>query len=863
MGRVCITYPLYPPLIHEGINVTIENHWLVNHAADNIWCDPNNDNRITAQLARLSSPEGETYGMQVTEYSIKLPTEDRWYHVYQLGNLSCEYVGIKELGNAWARLDRVVNEYGLNIKVYSDAGRTFPLSLAWIRQLPNDNVIVALGTYEAQINLSVTPMYICFYDGKYRHTADYDSKLATKITGVLARNQVELENTFRLYQSEREKLGNTTAFVNGYPVADLNSNSAEVWDYIEVYRDSLVKETHFFDVKHLATFTSKLDKERKYLIHPPKGCEALEFVNDLDIFLFCGNTGCYLPIHKPQTLRQLTHHDYSISSHFIQELSNANGWTSLDDIQIKINIRNSGIGRELVYEHTQLRELYKMDDRCIANAMVGMNSTVVEWQAAELENSLYCRLAAARYYDITKDFATDTYGYNAVSKYVSDTPVKITDNVFQLPPLLKGMITVYEYDEDGLYLEHHVVEHMTDGLYRPSNPNCKLIEPLIGEAKDTASVYYNATDFTTIKGINYRFYKCPMKNGEVPYRKFIDITDTDEVSIGSDGKVIWNIDATRYMPVVVSDEVILHYTRDANLADGVIDFNVTSDRTGNGFSIPYAPKVLDLSIGKYQLIPEVDYHVEWPRIVIYSKERLGAEEDFATIPVTIRAIGIAPSYESPKPGYVVNNLLSNNNRFDVRDGKVVRFIVGGKLKHRSDIAFREDTAIGIDGLANGTPYVINDTMIPLRTIVSDERSIYELKEWDEELDKRIEEYLTLFIPQPPNVEHNPILTRYRTFSPLLNKIIHDLKADLLRPVEDDERNLISTQQLDKIMVPYLDYLDFDPIRLKVDDNYVVTEPHAFTSAIELTPLEFSLVERINDRYLGNKIILNKLLSIKG
>lgn len=840
-----------------------DNNWLVCHTRDNVWCDPSNDHKVTVGLARISEPAGETYGMRVSEYSIKLPTVSEWYHVYQIGNLSASYVGIKELWDGWSRLDRVINEYGVNIKVYSADGRTYPLSLVWIRQLPNDNVILAIKNFDKQMDLQETKLFACFYDGEFRHSSGYSDSFTTTIFSDIMQNQMVLENTFRAYQNEKSKPGQVQAYVNGYAVENLDSESAEVWDYVEFVRDGIVKESHDFMIKDLTAFNSKLDAKRKYLLHPPKGCEDIEFTNDVEIFLYNGNDGRYFPIHFTYTLRQVTHHDFSIDTHVVNEILQAAGWKSSDDVKLRLNVRYSGINRELIYEHTQLRELYKMSDECIYNAMAGINSTVVEWQAATLENSLYNRIMATRYTSLNRSDSTKMYGYHAISKYIADCPLKCNkDGSFRLPPLVRGKVSVFEYTEDGRLLGVNVIDHIYESPYRAVNADCKLIEPLIGEVSDEASIYYDAKDFTLKPCVNYRFYKTPKKNGDIPYRVFEDITDTDQYSI-VDGKVVWTFDTDIFMATVVSDERILYYTHNANLVDGVIDFNVVSDQSANGFSCPYAPAALSLSIGDHQLIAEVDYHVEWPRIVIFSKERLGSEDNFSSIPVKIRAIGLGAEYKSSAPGFVIDGILSNDNRFDLRDSKVVRIVVDGKLRHRDDVIFREDTSVSMHDVTNGLPYVVDNTMVPLRNIIDREKSEYELRTIDEELEGRVEDYLSVFIPQAPTVEHNPIPRRYRLFSVLLNKIIHDLDTGILNPVEDDERNLISTAQFDTIMKPYLKWLDIDPIRLGVDTRYLVVEPHAYETPIQLSPLDFSLVERVNDRYLGNKIVLNKLLAIKG
>lgn len=840
----------------------MSNNWLVNHAINNVWCDPSIDGQYTMQLAKLSNPEGDTYGMQVSGFSILLPTDTDWYHVYQIGNMSTAYVGIPQLHDVWNRLDQVLDVHGSNIKVYGIDGRLYPNSLIWIRQLNNDNVILALSDDEKQIDLKTTTIYVSFYDGQFRNTPAYTDEYKLGSYSKLVRNQAEIENVFRQYQLEVAKRGSTQAYVNGRAVSNLTNETVEPWDYVDIIRDGIVRESYSFNVKDLLTFNSTLDKARKYLIHPNKNTTDLDFTNDYEIFIYNKLDGRYFPIHRSSTIRQLTHRDLSISVQTIQDIRLLAGWPSLDDLIIKVNIRWSGLERKLIHETTQISELYKMSDECIVNAMVGINSTIVEWQAANLEQSNYCRLMAARYYDIDKQKVTDVYGYNAVSKYISDTPIKAKAGLLTLPPLINGKVSVYEYDADGNYLGLNIINHLDNVDYTPVNVNCQLIEPLIGVTSETPPVHFDAVNFTVVDGFNYRFFKSPKKDGTPTYANYVDITDTDEYSIGEHGKVLWNLDLTKFTPAVASDASILHYTTIESMEDGIIDFQVCGVVDGDK-EIPYHPYSLSLYIGQHQLLPEIDYCVQWPRIIVFSKMRLGNEANFAEIPITVRAVGLTKKYEAAKIGYVVDGLLSNNTRFDLNDVEVNRIVVAGQLKHHSDVHFREDQAVGIAGISNGTPYIVDDTIIPLRNVITYKDSIYTLKMKERELRHRLEDYLSIYIPQAPTVVHNPIANRYKTFSPIMNKIISDLYDKILVPVEDDATNLISTQQFDSIMENYLQYLSFDPIRNGVNTNYVVVEPHAYAAIITLTALQYSLIERINKRYLGNKIVLNKLLTVRG
>ena len=226
----------------------------------------------------------------------------------------------------------------------------------------------------------------------------------------------------------------------------------------------------------------------------------------------------------------------------------------------------------------------------------------------------------------------------------------------------------------------------------------------------------------------------------------------------------------------------------------------------------------------------------------------------------IRCRGLAKELRMPKTGFVVNQLISNNAAFDVRDDKVVQIAVGGGIRHRDDVVFREDTAIGVPDMVNGMPYLVNDPTVPLREMVSE--NTYDMRDESRDLDKRVEDYLTNFIPTPEDIEHNPIPNVYELFSPIMNKVIHDMVNGDLMPEADDQLYYISTRQFDELMKEYMYLLDYEPTLRDVDLRYVAVHPHDGNDIIYLEPIQMTMVERINDRYLNNRVIITQLLRIK-
>ncbi|EMW1793799.1 hypothetical protein AAEP15_004688, partial [Salmonella enterica subsp. enterica serovar Chester] len=79
-----------------------------------------------------------------------------------------------------------------------------------------------------------------------------------------------------------------------------------------------------------------------------------------------------------------------------------------------------------LYNSSHVHDLYRLTDELIIDAMIGANANVTEWQAANLEQAAFNRLAAAKLENINRDLCTDAYGYNAVTRYAADTPQRLT-----------------------------------------------------------------------------------------------------------------------------------------------------------------------------------------------------------------------------------------------------------------------------------------------------------------------------------------------------------------------------------------------------------------------------------------------------
>lgn len=843
------------------------NEWLVDHAIQHVWCQPSIDARFLVKPARLSPPEGEVYGMVVSEHSIRLPKEETWFHVFQIGSFDPKRVGVSDAWAGWVRADVLVNKYNTHIQLYNDTGRTLPLSLAYFRVLENHNLIVALEMYDLQADFSTDDLYIRFYDGKFKYSAGYLDDYRSFTNSKVVRNGEEIFNIVVEYQATQNLPGYTFAFINGYAVPELTLDNVKVWDYVEYFHDGMVKELITFTAGNLSTFSSALDMKRKYVLHPPKSIATIDFTNDVELFVFNGADGRYYNQHTPDSLRQLTHRDYAIPTAKLQDfVSEIDSWSNIDKLKVKLFIRRSGLERPVEFESHRIRELYKLSDQDILRAFSGTDAVLVDWQAAELEQSAYVRLMAAKHVNITNDLCTRAYGYNAISSMVAMTPQQVVNDngqsVVTLPPLLARSCTVYEYDINGKLLGWYPQAGSASDLYICTNAACALVEVIEGIGTKQIDVNYNAAIYQVEAGLNYRFYTDVLISG-VPSGNYTDVTGTNAYSIDDQGVVAWNVDLTRRLPIIVSDKQFLAYEFTEDGYDGLLEFSIAHYRSDllAERALPFQPEKVELWLDGRTLTPGLDYVLNWPRVTICNKSYLADTSVPRHSPkITVRCRGVAESVIVPAYGFVVNGLLSNNNRFDVRDDKVIRLSIDGKINLRNAMNFREDLGVLVDNGMNGKPYFVDDPTIPLRTIT--DANTYTLRDEARVIDARVEAYLTNMYPTPNVAVANPIASKHMLFSPFLNKLVHDLIHNILLPVEDDTTHYISTVQFDALLAPYLYLVECDPVVTGVDQRYVEIHPHDGMDYIELTPIQYAIIERANFRYLRNEVVLNKLLKVK-
>lgn len=829
-------------------------NWLANHARANLWQDPEADGQLITKPVRLTPPSAAIHSARIGRTYQHLPFPG-WGHVYQIGTTHPYFGNLNIVRNRWIRGTTLMTTYRTNVLVYGISGKTFPLHLCYFTRNDDGMIVIALPCQEIYDWIEHEDVYLRLYKGN--EVNQPEGELPT----VMAEHHQVLNDQHRAVIEARYRelkaIGHVMVYVKGIPTFNFNRDNIAKWDDVEFHLDGRVRKHVSFRVGDLTTFMSELDKCRKYLLHMG-GKTRYDFADDIEIHIAYGDVGRYYHLNQSMALRQITHGDISIPTLRLQDyLANIPGADDSDELHVHVVVRSDGMAKPLTYNANRVHELYKLPDAKIIQALTGANSNVPEWRASNLEKSAVNRLIYARYDDVTRDLATEAYGYNAASYYAANTPTKTTitehGTTVNLPVLLSRDSTVYEYRADGTLIGYHL--HNGPSEYVARDPECAMVESIVGKAGDFLSVNYDAGDVVLDPRHSYAFYLRVVLSGD-PSDEFIPAVEGKDYTIDDSGQVRWTIDHDRRHGVIIDNSRHYFNTITVHQNAGVLRVGVTDlidDKRLPSF-IPM--ESMELWLNDHPLVYGVDYFVEWPTAVICAKRYVN---DGGSNKISVRARGVTGEFRKPDHGFVTSGLLSNNDMFDVKDDKVVRIVSGGRLIHRDDVSFRDDTAVGIAHVADGQPYSIDDPTVPLRNIIS--TPVLEERDKSRDLDERIEAYLSVHIPTPPPIENIDLDSYYHVFSPVLNSVIFDMIEGRLTLTPDDETYRISDVQLDKIMLDYNDLLKFDPAFLGYDKRFVVVHPHSSYEILGLTELQMALVERINHRYLNSYVQLNKYLKI--
>jgi hypothetical protein len=853
---------------------------LVAEALSQSWGNPNPNNQEILRPARLTPINGVQRRFRYAWTQYGLPNGTSRFHVYQTGQINPNLVNLFEAKDGWQLLSQACNNTKVMAHLHTQLGVVLPLTRCWYRWVDKKNIFLAV---EINTNIAVPWPQLEVFLRLYRNTffesseAGVDDELV--IDGGIMTNTAAittLQSTIHDIQNAVGYNNGLIIFVNGVRAPGVSVITTKVGDVAEYVYDTSIYKVVDFTINDLPTFFSTLDNKAKRLLHYNDPTSTLlDYEDHIDFYIVHVQTGagCYVHKNAADTVRQLTHKDYAITADYLPpyyvNFHNSQGVVDTSKLRLRMFVRYSGQGQVHKLDANMSTFLMELNDLNQAQAMVGSQATLPLWQAATLEKSAFMRLLRSRYNDITPLLVEQAYGYYRVNTILGPSIFELDDSgQMELPPAFQHSSTAFEYDEDGVLLGAYPMADLL--IYFRANAGCKVVEFVEGLGGKSIEEFYGSNPISLQDGVNYRFY-LKVSDAQTNQPAWQDVTGTAHYTVDN-GVAYWgpNTITNSLDRLVRSDKKFLSYEALLPLDGGLLTHQINYDKItyrgviNSPLQVPLGE--LDVWLNDKPLVRGVDYLLSFPTISIVNKTLLdetGAAPHLQKL--RVRMTGFCDPQLQVNPldevGFVFNGVLSANGRHDMHREKIQRIVVNGGLKTLSQVAFLEDgeDAMELSSPLEGKPYEIRDVINRLPGMIQSEP--YALYRTTRTNTLQAEDYVTQRRPQEVAFPVSPITERYTLFSPFLSKILADLVAEYIDLSEFDVP--YSDALVRSLCVPYLYLLPLDPIGPGnlPDARYCEIQPHPFSSAIELSLLQYAFFERVVKIFAGEKVVYGPLVQL--
>lgn len=858
--------------------MTAQTDFLRNHAIQNVWCAPTQDQQFVFELPRISAASGALRVVMANGVPLDLPDNDYRWQVFQIGGISPSVLNMLTREYTWVSAQIQANEKKTTVRLFNGVGRMVSLCDIYYRYTQANNLLVAVRMHpRTNLDWATSRIYLQMYSNSYwESTAGANDTVGFEVYSDLMETAAEVTTFASMYaaaQAVAEHPFQLRFWHNGF-VKDYASVTVSVGDSVMFELDGSIKKKFVFPIAGLETFDSTLDKVRKYLLHPAKDSNSttIDYYDDVEIFLR-GSLGAKPTVLYPRInaldVRQLTHRDYAVAVSnltFQGAALRLMGGGEYNTQTIEVYVRKAGYDRSLIHEHSFIQELYKLEEVDVKRALSGIDATVPFWRAAYLEASAYPALMRAKdICDVTYELVENAYGYHAMAKALASVPLTVqspaNNGYVEVPYLYMFGCTVYEYDEQGLFLGWH--QHYVGDRYFVRDVLARRVELIAGLGSATLDEMHGVTTAKLRTDCNWRVYLRQRVGGQIQ-TTFQDVTGSNRYSLDAEGNFTWfNPTVTDYI-TLRSDRRFFAKDYVSDVIDGRIVVTLqTNQKHGTdlltqAMGIPMGQS--DVIFNGRSLIRGLHYFYQNNQIIItarhYVNQAPGAKQQ-----IHVRTYGFCRPDGSLYPegdwGFIEHGLLSNNNRFDVRDGRVTRIVVDGKLKTMAEMEFSEESLqVAPLDADNGQPYMVKDIFIPLKPFSLPDT--WGLIEKSREDTKRVSDYLTLKKPQPDRGPVQAIPYKHELVSPFLAKLLYDLIYGRLGlPVKET----YTRQEIIDLCKNYEYLLQTDPITQDLDSSFVVIQPHTKQTPIGVSPRQWQFLNQVVQLYAPGKVDLHNSLSV--
>jgi len=854
------------------------NNPVVQYVEDNLWGNPEENHQHQVKLVRISDEYGVSLNFSYMGKWRTLPRREQFFHVFSVGGLHPGYWNIKNALlyrnplDRWVNLAALLKVRGMQMDLYNTRGQLYSRAHTWVMVTYDGLLLMAMQKLTGFPIPSKDEMFFRCYQPTIG--VDYGDTARLNLHNPYTYETMVYEQTSELpiftarYSQLKALDGFTACFHNGvYHDGAPNSIAGlALNDIVEIWHDPSVIRVERYAYNTLRDYYSSLDKKRKLIIHPPKVANDFtsRYFDDNDYYLVGPKgKGLYLHRNSETTIRQLTHVDVSIADDAIRGASEFHAdLKEVATTKVMVLVRETDWKHQWPHEHQRIRYLYRLDDVGIVKAMTGERATLAEWTADGLESGTTMALMRSQRNAVRRKASALALGYNAATKVVSDTPVRVSYSEegirgFEVPETYRRSFTAWEYDDKGLFLG--AVNQFNTRYYAPKYPECVLVEFTFGQTGRKANYLITNQPYILDPEVDTRIYKSAysVDTGKLT-GELEDITGNDRYYSVVDGVLAWkNMDMVNERGVLLFNSASLSYTFKLDHIDHSLAFALTVIYEDGGLIFPISFAQVDVWLNRHPLVDFVDWMYKDKYIYIHNKEFLvdGAQT------ITVRAHGFHNDQSGPKfeteLGFVEGGVIGRFNRYNLRDDRVTRTVINGALVPTSEVPNAEHQSGSVlDNALNGKPYMVKHVYCPVKFL--EPYQSYPLYERSRDLDQRVSDYLTQWLPKP-NVPAPVLPTlqdKYRLYSPFLNVITNGLINRLIRlPALPAGTSVFTEQDIRDLVQPYLWWLKYDPVALGYDRRYFAIMPFANVGKLTMTSNELLFIKQVNDSYLQSVCVI--------
>lgn len=899
---------------------------LLNYAMKKVWCEPIQDRQYTFKPHRATGYIGSKDMVVVGRHRIGLPvgvgsSPDSRYHLYHIGAIDRSSVGLDGMSkDVWVNVPFIMEQNDAIVTIYLDNGALVPLNLCYLKVLADGALVLAVetlpidyGTYSmsigsiqenylAKTRLSDSELFIRFYKNSYLGSSEFlgeSEQYSSEPVRTLSK-KIDVANDYFVFNSQLIQLKrqfNDKSFVffaDGFVMKQPLAYQPALYlgKTLSVTFDGTVDRIEYHKLSGLPSFRSKLDEgKNKYLVLSlSDGAEYIEYCDDVDFYLINGRSqeqfkGTILNRYAKNIVRQVTHNAWAVDSDQIESLIHRHDFFSnRGSLHLMVVIRKASIKRGIPHQFNEVNELYKLPRALRLEAMTGVNSTLLQWRADELENSDYCKLMGAADKQILLPLVADALGYNVVTMQAEPVIHKAVDPNTGLAPILSDLYrnpiptggtakTVFVYDNDrllkGRYFNNTpTVNELLPAQYSTDAYLTEIFHATLSETTDGSIYGQNVNDLLG-KYWGYRAYVCPLVSG-APNGKWQDVTGLNNYYQETGNGIVWNwtlLNSSGLYPAYRRNGHVLCYDISPPITltgySGKMEFTIASTNSWVGTntlngrsSIPAG--TVDVFMNGLKLIDGLDYHLDWPKIVI-CKRPLGLPTQTV---ITIRTYGtcdpvtIAP-YQKLDFGFVKGGVLSVNQRYDIRASRSISVNIAGMTYLPDEVSFAENELLF--GVTDGLPYESVSYLTPVEPYL-DDRTTASFLAKSLAVDRAVTDYMTprldMFDPELPIVNWD----RYRLFSPFLNFVIHAM-VHQGSFADATLQGRYGNTEIETWISSFKYLLAFDPCTKPLDKDYVVVYPHQYNAPVTVTAKQYSFLDYLVRNYLNGNTMLSQSVNI--